>query len=80
MKLTKKHVGKLFDVRGGDGSWAYQLVDIKGKRLLFNVVGDVRRFEIDTNKLEDWRPFVPAPFSKEDIQKAWATARETGVL
>lgn len=56
MILTKKHIGRLFDTQGGDGSWAYQLIDIKGKELLFYSVND-GKFEIDSNKYRDWRPF-----------------------
>lgn len=74
MTLTKKHIGKLFDNHGADGSWAYQLVDVQKDKLLFLVTG-VNRFEIDSNKYKDWRPFVPIRPSFSEIQKAWQTAR-----
>lgn len=72
MKLNKKHIGQLFDVNGSDGSWYYQLVDIKGDRLLF-FCND--RYEIDTNKYADWRPFKSRFFSKKDVRNGWKTGR-----
>jgi len=77
MKLTKKHIGQLFDNRGSDGSWAYILVDVKGGDLLFIVAGDTRRFEIDTNRYGDWRPFKPVLPTKAVIKEAWLTARKS---
>lgn len=76
MKLTKKHIGQLFDNRGSDGSWAYQLVAIKGKELLFYVLGD-SRYEVDSNKYNDWRPFEPQIelHRKDRIVQEWRIAR-----
>lgn len=60
MKLTKKNIGQLFDVRGADGSWAYQLLDIRKGELLFYVFGSApARYEIDSQKVNDWFPFKP---------------------
>lgn len=73
MRLTKKDIGQLFDNRGADGSWHYQLVDIKGKELLF--YSSSGRFEIDSNKFSDWRPFEPALPHKEIIKNGWKTGR-----
>lgn len=71
MKLTKKHIGKLFDCAGGDGSWAYQLIDIKGKELLFySLGGDFWAFK-DT--YIDWRPFETQEFRSK--KESWAIAR-----
>lgn len=71
MKLTKKDIGKLFDCAGADGSWAYQLIDIKGKELLFySFGGDYWAFK---HTYTDWRPFVAKEFrTKKD---SWAMAR-----
>ena len=75
MTLTKKHIGKLFDVSGGDGSWCYQLVDIKGKELLFYCFTR-GEYEVDTNKYKDWRPFKPTnPWPKEWLKWGWERAR-----
>lgn len=75
MRLTKKHIGQCFDTRGGDGSWCYQLLDIKGKKLLF-YSWPSERFEIDTNRLNDWRAVSQfKKFSDKQINKAWKTAR-----
>ncbi len=62
MKLTKKHIGKLFDVDGSDGSWCYLLVDVKGKELL--CYGMNGTYAICTNKYADWRPFKPQKFKR----------------
>jgi hypothetical protein len=74
MKLTKKHIGQLFDCRGGDGSWVYQLVDInpKTKEILFYSLssGD---FWVFKDEYTDWRPFETREwFTKK---QAWADAR-----
>lgn len=65
MKLTKKHIGQLFDVKGSDGSWCYELIDIKGKDLLFYAFNG--RHEIDSNEFSDWQPFV----SRYHKNKIW---------
>jgi len=72
MRLNKKHIGQLFDVRGSDGSWFYQLVDVKGSDLLFYCDGN---YEIDTNKYADWRPFGCKEHTKKEIVYGWKTAR-----
>lgn len=71
MKLTKKHIGGLFDVTGSDGSWAYMLIDIKkGEALFYSIGGD---FWALKNVHNDWRTFEPREFrSKEE---AWKMAR-----
>jgi len=71
MKLTKKHIGQLFDVQGGDGSWVYQLIDIKKKEILFySMSGEYWAFP---NIHHDWRPFKPQMF--RDAKDAWNMAR-----
>lgn len=76
MKLTKKHIGQLFDVEGGDGSWCYQLIDVKGKDLLFYAFNG--RHEIDSTKYTDWRPFVPRyHHNKTWIGYGWKNARRS---
>ena len=78
MKLTKKHIGKLFDCRRSDGSWAYQLLDIKDGKLLFYVFGSFPpRYEIDQQSYTDWRLFKPQPRDPRWDQDAWSLARET---
>lgn len=70
MRLNKKHIGQLFDVQGSDGSWYYQLVAVKGNRLLFY---SNDKWEIDTNKYHDWRRFKSRTFSKKEIRHGWET-------
>ena len=77
MKLAKKHIGRLFDNRGSDGSWAYQLIDIKGRDLLFYVFGSDNRYEIDTNDYSDWRVFQPTRRDKAWDVGAWYKARRS---
>ena len=74
MNLTKKHLGGLFDTKGADGSWAYQLLDVKGKELLFYVFGSNNRYEIDTNEFHDWRKFRPSRRDKRWDMGAWESA------
>jgi hypothetical protein len=74
MRLTKRHIGGVFDCRGSDGSWVYQLIDIKGKELLFSVIGTTR-YEVDTNKYGDWRPFKPQPVDSRRVEWGWKDAR-----
>lgn len=77
MKLKKKHIGGVFDVEGADGSWAYQLVALTKDEALFYVI-DTDRFEIESRKYHDWRPFQGRmEFSKKSIAEAWKTARRT---
>jgi len=73
MKLTQKHIGQLVD-NGSDGSWVYQLVDIKKGRLLFYAFDGT--YVIDTNKFQDWRLFKPLKqFPKTWIQQGWEIPR-----
>lgn len=75
MKLTRKHIGGLFDNEGGDGSWAYQLVDVKKGWLLFSVVGEPLRYEADKQIWHDWRPFKSQSPTRSEITRGWETAR-----
>lgn len=75
MKLTKKHIGKLF-TNGGDGSWVYQLVDIKKGKLLFYSFDN--KYAIETNKFADWEHFKSRnPFPKEWTKRGWDRARRS---
>lgn len=75
MKLSRKHIGQLFD-NGGDGSWVYQLVAINRTHLLFydfhgSYVKEKR------GRYNDWRPFKPAhPWPKDWTEFGWETAEE----
>jgi hypothetical protein len=74
MKLTRKHIGKLIHVSGSDGSWAYQLLDIKNGEVLFYDLGG--KFEIaPQNKYDDWAFFKPATDYKEWIEYGWKSGR-----
>ena len=75
MKLTKKHIGRLFDVSGSDGSWCYLLLDIKKGELLF--YGMDGKYEIHSNKYYDWRPFLSGQLTnkKRHIELGWQTGR-----
>lgn len=73
MKITKKNIGQFFDCCGGDGSWAYQLIDINTKRkefLFYDMNGNYWAFK-DT--YTDWRPFEAPMFCTKG--EAWAVAR-----
>ncbi len=58
MKLTKRHINQLFTNDLSDGSWIYQLVDIKKEKLLFYSFAETT-FVQETNKFADWRFFKP---------------------
>lgn len=74
MKLTKKHIGQLFDIHGSDGSWCYELIDVKRGELLFYGFGG--RHEIEKAGYRDWRPFVPRyHLNKDWIKYGWETGR-----
>ena len=74
MKLTRKHIGKLIYVSGSDGSWAYQLLDIKEGEVLFYDLGG--KFEIaPQHKYDDWAFFKPATDYKKWIEYGWKTGR-----
>ncbi len=74
MRLSKKHIGRLFDVQGGDGGWAYQLLDIKKGQPLFRAFDG--RYWVERTPQNDWRPFKPQLPSKAHIRLAWMSARE----
>ena len=75
MKLTKKHIGQLFDV-GGDGSWVYQLVDIKKGWLLFYDFNG-RYVKERVGSYSDWRKFIPQnPWPKDWQRYGWTIARD----
>jgi hypothetical protein len=77
MRLTKKHIGGLYDVHGSDGSWAYQLVDIKNKELLFHVFGSDGQYEIEAQSQHDWRPFKPQLRHLNWDIAGWETGRRS---
>lgn len=74
MRLSKKHIGQLFDTVGGDGSWVYELIDIKkGKNLFYSFDGT---YYSDPNKMSDWRPFKTQKFPKNWVHFGWCIAKE----
>lgn len=77
MRLTRKHIGQIFDVRGGDGSWVYQLMDVrKGELLFYGFAAD--RYEIDDAKYNDWQPFEPQKWwSKTHKKMGWQIGRRS---
>lgn len=76
MKLTRKHIGQLFDVHGSDGSWCYELIDVKKGELLFYTMSG--RHEIEPATYTDWRPFVPQyHLNKRWVEYGWETARRS---
>lgn len=76
MKLTKKHIGGLFEIDGSDGSWVYQLIDVKKDELLFYTFGQGRPHEIESASTNDWRPFTPAyHLNKRWVKIGWETGR-----
>lgn len=76
MRLAKKHIGKLFDVKGSDGSWAYQLVDVWRTWLLFYDLSG--NYVKEKNGHTDWRYFKPRkPWPIKWRVKGWETAKET---
>jgi len=75
MRLNRKHIGQLFDVHGADGSWVYQLVDIKDGKLLCRVFSNNYRYEFNTNKYADWRPFKTQLPSRDQVKNGWESAK-----
>ncbi len=63
MKLTKKHIGKIFNNIFAYKSWIYQLVDIKREKLLFYSFNS-NTFMQSTNKSDSWRYFKPVDIIK----------------
>ena len=56
MKLEKKDIGKLFDSRGGDGSWVYvYLGKKKGYHYFYSIGNRVWKTKRMDN---DWRRFI----------------------
>lgn len=75
MKLTKKHIGGLFSV-GGDGSWTYQLVDVKDGWLLFYGF-DCEYFKERVGEHDDWERFKPRkPWPKNWKEYGWTIAKD----
>lgn len=75
MKLTRKHIGGFFDVRGGDESWVYQLVGIKNGKLLFRVFTNSYKYETDFVHQHDWRVFKSCIPHGTELKQAWKVAR-----
>lgn len=76
MKLTRKHIGGLFDVRGGDGSWAHQLIDVKNGDLLFYAMDG--KFWIEKQGAhDDWRPFKKREPDPSLVKYGWQHAKRT---
>lgn len=76
MKLTRKHIGQLFNVAGADGSWVYQLADVKKGWLLFY---DFRGsyYKERTGEHHDWQPFTPEKWwSNGQLAYGWRTAKD----
>lgn len=76
MYLTKKHIGKLVHTAGSDGSWVYQVIDIRDGWALFYSF-DNRYWKENIKLHDDWRIFKPQPWSKGWIERGWETAKET---
>ena len=74
MKLIKKHIGQLFDVDGGDGSWWYRLIDVKRGRLLFQDNSDNYWIE-KQSKYHDWRP-LDNKVHKKLVEEGWKKGRQ----
>lgn len=76
MKLTKKHIGQLFHVRGSDGSWVFQLVDVWRNWVLFYDFHGTYVKEKNTH--DDWQPFKPRkPWPIKWRVLGWETAKES---
>lgn len=78
MKLTRKHIGKLFDVHGSDGSWCYQLLDIRKRNYLFRSLDG--RYEIESRRFDDWRPFRPGKVTAAGIRFGWKIGRHSQAI
>lgn len=78
MKLTKKDIGGLFEIDNSDGSWVYQLIDVKKGELLFYTFSNQHPHEIEPASYKDWRPFVPAyHLNKRWVKLGWETGRRS---
>ena len=74
MKLTKKHIGQIFDVDGSDGSWWYRLLDVKNKRLLFQD-NDGKYWIEDQGRYHDWKP-IGDEVHKKNVREGWKKGRQ----
>jgi hypothetical protein len=73
MKLTKKHIGKLLQVNGADGSWCYQLIAVNKNKLLFYSFDG--KYVVDSTKHTDFEYFKPLnPFPNSWLRLGWKTA------
>jgi hypothetical protein len=72
MRLTKKHIGKILDTTGSDGSWWIELLDIKDNNILF--IQDNGKIYKQENKYNDWR-ILNHKYSKKKLKKAWKGAK-----
>ncbi len=76
MELNKSHVGGLFTTKGADGTWVYQLVDVKGGWLLFYDFDGKYEKERQGNH-RDWQVFKPTtPWPKKWKQYGWEGAED----
>lgn len=75
MKLLKKHIGQLFDVAGGDGSWVYQLVAVNKTHLLFYAFGG--KYWKEKKGRTDWRRFRPMKSWRLNwVERGWRDCGE----
>lgn len=73
MKLTRKHIGQLFDTTSGDGTWCIQLLDVDGAYILFNDYG-TDKYWIQHNRFKDWTKFEPKQKTRKEVRELWKTA------
>jgi hypothetical protein len=79
MKLQRKHIGQLFGLRSSDGSWVYQLVDVKKGWLLFYTfhAGEHSYYKERVNSHSDWIRFEPVnPWPKNWKEYGWLSAKD----
>lgn len=79
MKLTKRHIGGLFTCAGADGSWVYQLIDIKQGWLLFYNFGsaNIPYYKEKVGQHKDWFKFVPLnPWPNNWLEYGWKDAKD----
>jgi hypothetical protein len=75
MKLTKKHIGGLYNTKESDGSWVYQLVDVQDGWLLFYTFnGKFWKERVGAHK--DWQRFARPPWLRKDKQEGWEEAED----
>ena len=75
MKLNRKHIGGLFHIDSSDGSWVYQLVDVKDGWLLFyEFDGDYYKEKAGA---DDWVRFKPhSPWPENQLRYGWLSAKD----